>query len=67
MTDSEKRIVGVVYQKYEAAAYRSMEAENLLVDIMQMNWFKRLFLRKKIIKFLKEQSDKYYEIENTQF
>lgn len=66
MTDTEKKIVGIIYQKYEASVRRNMEAENLLVSIMNMNFFKRIFLRKKIRKFLKQQSEKYYEIESYQ-
>lgn len=62
MTESEKKIVGAIYTKYEASTYRYMEAENLLIDIMKMNPIKRFFLRKKITKFLQEQSNKYDEI-----
>jgi hypothetical protein len=59
MTETEKQLVGMLYTKYEASTYRYMEAENLLIDIMEMNPIKRFFLTKKISKFLMQQSNKY--------
>ena len=62
MTDSEKKLMGIIAQKYEASSYRYMDAENFLITIMEMPWYKRIFLGKKILKFLKQQSEKYDSI-----
>jgi|GEM_PF-2267696 hypothetical protein len=45
--------------KTEKCSERYMEAETILLAIMRDPWYKRIFLRKKIAKFLMSRGAKY--------
>ena len=42
--------------KYENASDRYMEAENFILEIAEMTWYKRIFCVPKIIRFLDSRS-----------
>jgi hypothetical protein len=43
-------------KKTEACSNRYMEAEKFILEITEMSWWKRLFLNRKILKFLNSRS-----------
>lgn len=54
----EKEKFGWLVSRYEYSAKRYMEAEDLLMEIMNMPWWKRLFkLEKIILNYIKEKND----------
>ena len=44
--------------KCEKCSDRYIEAENFILEIAEMKWYQRIFLNKKILKFLKSR-EKY--------
>ena len=44
--------------KMECTSERYMEAEKMIIEIINMGWWKRLFCKRKLIRFLKSR-DKY--------
>ncbi len=58
---NEKKVNGVDFllDNLEKSNKRYMEAERFIMEMTNMNFFQRLFLRKKIIRFLNEQLRKY--------
>lgn len=43
-----------VLDRLEISTHRYIRAEKFIIEILQMKWYQRLFLRKKIFKFLDE-------------
>ncbi len=48
-----------VLNRYEKCSDRYMEAEKELLEILEMSFWKRLFLRTRVFKFLNSRIDKY--------
>ena len=53
MDDKELETVKNLFNKYEKMAERAIAAENLLMEIVEMSWYKRILYNKKILKHLK--------------
>lgn len=45
--------------RYEQTSDRYMEAEKFLIDIIYLPFYKRFFLSRKIVNFIKSQQEKY--------
>lgn len=60
-TGTNKKVNGVDFllENWEKSSKRYMEAERFVIDLANMNFFQRLFLRKKAIRFLQSQMKKY--------
>lgn len=41
--------------KVDSCSQRYVESENFMLDVLSMNFFQRLFIRRKALKFLKER------------
>ncbi len=48
-----------IMNRYEKCSDRYLEAEKELLEILEMSFFKRLFLKMRILKFLDSRGKKY--------
>ncbi len=51
-----KQDLNWLMKKTEACSERYMEAETLLIELCKQPWYKRFFLRRKILTFLMSRS-----------
>lgn len=64
-TGTNKKVNGIDFllDNWEKSNKRYIEAERFIMEMADMNFFQRIFLKKKTIRFLLEQLSKYeYEV-----
>lgn len=54
---SDSELVDLYRMRYIDSAIRCISSEVYLIKIAQMKWYQRLFLRRKIMRFLNSQWD----------
>ena len=57
--ESERFNFNQLLDKYELVNNRYIEAERFLVSLIKINWWKRLFIKRKIIQYIKSTVKKY--------
>jgi hypothetical protein len=50
----------ILLEKLENVKDQKIDAEELLLDLYYMPWYKRAFSKKRILKYIKESSEKQY-------
>lgn len=58
-TIGEDTSLNYMVDRYEKVSSRYIEAERFIWELADLKWYQKLFIRKKVIKFISGQIEKY--------